>query len=103
MTPTATDTPLPTDTPTVTSTPPVLCRVFVNTLDAANVRTRPTVNSPRIGFLPAGEAADVLQQQRDERDVIWFKVNAQLEGGSAIEGWVRSDTVVEIVNCPVLP
>ena len=77
--------------------------MFVNNLEAANVRTRPTINSPRIGFLPQGEAADVLQQQRDERAVIWFQISAELEGGSRIDGWVRSDTVVELVNCPPLP
>lgn len=102
-TPTATNTPTPTETPTITPTPPLLCRVFVNNQEAVNIRTRPELGAPRIGFLPGGEAADVLQQRRGEQNVIWYLVNARLDGGASIEGWVRSDTVVEITNCPDLP
>ena len=56
-----------------------------------------------IGFLPAGEAGSVLQQQRDEGGNIWYNVRAQLDTGSAIEGWLRSDTVIELAECPPLP
>lgn len=102
FTPTATLT--PTETPTITPTAPVLCRVFVgNNLNRANVRVQPDVLSTQIGFLPAGQAADVLRQDRNERGELWYNISAVIEGGSSIDGWVRSDTVVEITNCPALP
>ncbi len=104
-TPTITDTPTVTNTPTATPTQPVLCRLVVrNTLDSANVRALPSITSRVIGFLPAGESADVVAQQRDTGSVlIWYNVRAQLDTGSAIEGWVRSDTVTELSECPPLP
>jgi tetratricopeptide (TPR) repeat protein len=104
-TPTATDTPTVTSTPTVTPTQPVLCRLVVrNTLDSANVRALPSITSRVIGFLPAGESANVVAQQRDTGSVlIWYNVRAQLDTGSSIEGWVRSDTITELTDCPPLP
>ncbi len=102
LTPTATAT--ATLTPTITPTTPVLCRVFVgNNLNRANVRVRPDVLSAQIGFLPSGEAADVLELRRNDRGELWYNISATIEGNSSIEGWVRSDTVVEITNCPPLP
>jgi tetratricopeptide (TPR) repeat protein len=104
-TPTATATATETNTPTITPTQPVLCRVFVrDSLNRANVRIRPDVLSSQIGFLPSGESADVLGQVRvEERNELWFNISATIEGGSSITGWIRSDTVVEITDCPALP
>ncbi len=102
FTATATDT--PTLTPTITPTPPYLCRVFVETGQGAiNVRTRPDVNATRIGTLPVGVAADVLEQQRDPFGSVWYNVNATIEGSATINGWLRSDTVVQITACPLFP
>lgn len=101
---TVTETATPTDTPSATPTQPVICRVVLrNNLDSANVRARPSITSRVIGFLPAGESASVLQQQRDEGDFIWYNVEAQLDTGSSISGWLRSDTVIELSECPPLP
>jgi len=101
---TATTTFTPTVTPTITPTPPFLCRVFVEMGQGAiNVRTRPDVNSTRIGTLPVGVAADVLEQQRDAGGSIWFNVSATIESSATINGWLRSDTVVQITACPLFP
>ncbi len=99
-------TPTVTDTPTITPTPPVLCRVINIGADAIRVRsqssTRP--DSAIIGFLPARAAADVLRQDRSIVDGrVWYFINAQIEGGSSIAGWVRNDTVTPLDNCPPLP
>lgn len=101
---TVTRTPLPSETPTPTATEPVICRVVLrNNLDSANVRPRPSVTSGLVGFLPAGESANVLGQARDEGNFIWYNIEAQLDTGSSISGWLRSDTVIELTECPPLP
>jgi hypothetical protein len=77
--------------------------VFVETGQGAvnvNVRTRPDVNSTRIGTLPVGVAADVLELQRDAGGSIWFNVSATIESSATINGWLRSDTVVQMTACP---
>jgi len=103
-TPTPTPTKTPTVTPTITPTPPFLCRVFVEMGQGSiNVRTRPDVNSTRIGTLPVGVAANVLELQRDAGGSIWFNVSATIESSATINGWLRSDTVVQMTACPLVP
>ncbi len=109
-TPTATFT--PTETPTITLTPSVtatlseLCRVFVSGDQAINVRARPTATATRVGSIPAGTAMPVLRQERstgqggDGR--VWFYVAANIEG-ARIEGWIRSDLVIQMTDCGQLP
>ena len=101
-TPTPSITPTPTDTPTVTLTPPFLCRVVNNQTTGANVRLEPSINARRIGFLPAGEAASVLAQNPDETGQLWYNIRYQ-GNGVRIDGWLRSDTVAELTDCPSFP
>jgi tetratricopeptide (TPR) repeat protein len=119
LTPTHTSTPTPTLTPSVTpsitptltpsvtpiasSTPAPLCRVIAQGQDGANIRSRPTVNSDRVGFLRQGIAVDVLEQTREpSTGVIWFRIVFALDGAE-IRGWLRSDTVIQLTACPTLP
>ena len=103
MTPTETLTPTATQTPIASSTPAPLCRVIAQGGDGANIRSRPTVNSDRVGFLRQGIAVDVLEQTREvSTGVIWFRVEYALDG-ALIRGWLRSDTVIQLTACPVLP
>ena len=99
---TPSNTPTATDTPTATATQPVLCRVVNSDGAAPNIRLAPSITSPRIGFLPVNEAASVLQQRRDEQGNIWYNIRYQGDS-TRIEGWLRSDTVVELTDCPILP
>ncbi|MEL7236937.1 MAG: SH3 domain-containing protein, partial [Chloroflexota bacterium] len=83
-TPTITNTPTETATATASPTQPVLCRVVLRTnLDSANVRASASITARVIGFLPSGEAANVLQQERDEGNNLWYNIQAQLDQGSS--------------------
>jgi hypothetical protein len=106
-TPTATHT--PTETPTITLTPSVtatlseLCRVFVAGSESINVRSRPSATATLVGRIPRNTAMPVLRQERSTSDGrVWFYVNAPVEG-ARIEGWIRSDLVVQTSDCGQLP
>ncbi len=99
---TPSNTPTPTDTPTTTPTLPFLCRVVNTNNTAPNIRLGPSLASSRIGFLPAGEAASVLAQERDAQGNIWYNIRFQGDN-TRIEGWLRSDTVAELTDCPPFP
>jgi tetratricopeptide (TPR) repeat protein len=102
-TPTATLSPTPTDTPIASPTPAPLCRVIAAGGDGANIRSRATVNSDRVGFLRQGIAVDVLEQSREvQTGVVWFRISFSLDG-AIIVGWIRSDTVIQLTACPTLP
>ena len=102
-TPTATLTPTLTDTPIASPTPAPLCRVIAATQDGANIRSRPTVSSDRVGFMRQGIAVDVLEQTREiSTGIIWFRVVFALDGATIV-GWIRSDTVIQLTACPTLP
>ncbi|MEZ4667198.1 MAG: hypothetical protein R3E39_04650 [Anaerolineae bacterium] len=105
ITPTLTpsDTPTITPTPTVTNTPAVLCRVSNLGTDGVRVRAQPSTRAILIGNLAPRVAADVLRQDRSPDDGrVWYFIYAIIEGSSEIRGWVRSDTVTPLDNCPTL-
>ena len=105
VTPTATDTPLPTATPTITPTPRVLCRVVVFRAVWINLRSRPTRQAQEVGRMPPGTDMDVLRVAREERNPsgpIWYYVRVTV-GDATLEGWVRNDTVTNLVNSPTCP
>jgi tetratricopeptide (TPR) repeat protein len=103
QTATATLTPTVTDTPIASATPAPLCRVIAASQDGANIRSRPTVNSDRVGFMRQGIAVDVLEQTREvATGVIWFRITFAIDGAT-ITGWIRSDTVIQLTGCPTLP
>ncbi len=98
---TPSDTPTPTETPTVTPTLAILCQVFASN-QSVNVRGRPSVTASLIGIIPAGQIARVTGQQMSNQDGrLWYLVTADIEGAS-VSGWIRSDTVREVVACPPL-
>lgn len=98
---TPSDTPTPTDTPTATPTLVVQCHVYNGNLDGTNIRSRPTtINSTIVGFMPAGQVADVLGIERGQTaGELWYRISFDVDGAT-VQGWVRSDRVVEIDNCP---
>jgi tetratricopeptide (TPR) repeat protein len=113
LTPTHTPTLTPTLTPSLTLTPSVtplasatpapLCRVIAQNQDGSNIRSRPTVNSSRVGILIPGVAVDVLEQTREPgTGVTWFRIEFILDG-AFVRGWIRSDTVIQLIQCPALP
>ena len=105
-TPTATDTATATSTPTVTPTPVELCQVVVLNTEAIRVRSRPTTQSPIVGWLGTGTVAPVLKMEREERNPTgpaWYFVSVSV-GDANLEGWIRSDIVSVVLGteCPVL-
>ena len=110
-TPTETLTPTPTLTatytlvPTETAVPPELCRVLVIGQEGVRMRARATTNSSQIMIVPVGTSMAVLQQQRQDstpEGPIWFFVRVRI-GDSELTGWLRSDTVTAITECPSIP
>jgi tetratricopeptide (TPR) repeat protein len=99
-------TPSETLTPTITPTPPELCRiVLLSGSDAKRIRSRPALNSQIIGQLNPGTSADVIGQQYENDKAgnpIWYNIRVQVEG-NILTGWIRSDTVTQLTNCPPLP
>ena len=98
---TPSDTPTPTDTPTATPTLVVQCHVYNGNLDGTNIRSRATtLNSTIVGFMPAGQVANVLGIERGQSaGELWYRISFDVDGAT-IQGWVRSDRVVEIDDCP---
>ena len=116
-TPTHTSTPTPTqtpsNTPTATSTPSFtptpleLCQVVVLNTEAIRVRTRPTTQSPVVGWLGTGTVAPVSKLQRQERNPtgpVWYFVRVSVDDAN-LEGWIRSDIVSVVLGtqCPEIP
>lgn len=101
LTPTPSDTPTITPTPTVTPTQQVLCDVFIPGPDAANVRAEPSTASARVGTVPAGSVVPVSGQQIGPDGRLWYLIRFTL-GSASITGWVRSDVVRVVNQCPPL-
>ncbi|MCC6613798.1 MAG: SH3 domain-containing protein [Anaerolineae bacterium] len=102
-TPTVTETPSITPTSLNTSTPAPLCRVLRSGDTGVFIRSRATTQAPNVGTLPPGVAVDVLEQTREQTTgVIWFRIEFVLDG-AFVRGWIRSDTVIELFQCPPLP
>ncbi|MDD3846902.1 MAG: AAA family ATPase [Syntrophorhabdaceae bacterium] len=68
----------------------VLKRVYVNT-EAANVRSRPDINSPRIGVIIKNETLRVIAEKADADKLRWYKIKLY-EGR---EGWIAESVVTE--------
>jgi len=102
-TPTTTETPSITPTSQNSPTPAPLCRVLRQGETGVFIRSRPTTQAPNVGTLPPGVAVDVLEQTREQTTgVIWFRIEFVLDG-AFVRGWIRSDTVIELFQCPPLP
>lgn len=106
-TPTPSDTPTATGTPTYTPTPLELCQVVVLNTESIRVRTRPTTQSPVVGWLATGTVAPVSKVQRQERNPtgpVWYFVRVSVDDAN-LEGWIRSDIVSVVLGtvCPEIP
>lgn len=104
-TPSPTLSPTATLVPTITPTPPELCRVLVLGQNGIRMRARATTNSPQVTVIPPGTSMAVLQQQRESSladGPVWYFVRVRVEDSEST-GWVRSDTVTQISECPSLP
>ncbi len=101
---TPTDTPTATLTPSITPTPPVLCQLVATNPDGTRVRANPSTQSPQISVIPSLTPLNVIQQQRDNTNFVWFFVRARV-GDATIEGWVREDNTRPLPDslCPTLP
>jgi hypothetical protein len=103
--PTETTTPTVTNTPTITPTPPELCRLIVVGPQGIFLREEPTPVSNSIAVLNIGQVMDALErtnQRGIDNGPLWYKVRVLLPDRQA-EGWVRSDLVSEITECPPVP
>jgi hypothetical protein len=79
--PTFTPTPVPTGTPTL---PPSLTPLPLGMLTGnLNIRSGPSMASPVIGVVPAGEQVTVLDSQDG-----WYQVRWPGQEGSMLEGWL---------------
>lgn len=104
-TPTVTPTPTETLTPTITTTPLALCMVIVNNPQSIFLRSEPTPISARVATLPFGTTMEAVERgpQRGMTDgILWYRVRVTLRD-QQLEGWVRSDLVMEVTTCPPLP
>jgi tetratricopeptide (TPR) repeat protein len=104
---TASDTPTATSTATLTPTPLELCQVVVLNTEAIRVRTRPTTQSPVVGWLGTGTVAPVSKLRRQERNPtgpVWYFVRVSVDDAN-LEGWIRSDIVSVVLGteCPEIP
>lgn len=82
----------------VTSTQePVSGDVVTATPFTVNIRTAPTVESERLGRLPAGQSAEVIGRNADST---WWQINY-----NGITGWVSAEFAIlsESVNASDLP
>ncbi len=98
---TPSDTPTVTLTPTITPTQQVLCDVFIPGPDAANVRAEPSIASARVGAVPAGSVVPVSGQQIGTDGRLWYLIRFNI-GSASVTGWVRSDVVRAVNQCPAL-
>jgi tetratricopeptide (TPR) repeat protein len=108
LTPTHTDTPthtftpsltpIPSETPVPSPTPAVLCRVFVNE-NAVNVRALPSTGAQVVVQAQRNQAMDVLEQRRADDGQVWYRIVYSISG-ARVEGWVRSNVVVDLTACP---
>jgi hypothetical protein len=81
----------------------VLCRAVNLRDESINMRSRPSVSSLLITRIPPGASMDVVAQERSSDDGrVWYRVTSSIEG-ARVEGWVRSDTVITLTECPILP
>jgi uncharacterized protein YgiM (DUF1202 family) len=72
--------------------------VFVT--DNVNIRARPSTTSERVTTVQRNIAMNVLEQRLSDTDgQIWYRVAVEIES-AFVEGWLRSDLVVEITECP---
>jgi hypothetical protein len=104
---TLTPSPTLTDTPSLTPSPtenPTLCRVFNNFGGGVNVRSEPTATATAVSRMTQNQAADVLEQRYGSTNPsqLWYRVIFNV-GSSEVEGWVLSDYMVEVTNCPPPP
>jgi len=101
-TPTPTITPTPTATPTITPTPLELCQIVVLDERGIRMRSRPTTASTRVTTLPVRTVAGVLQQTRQENTTngpIWYFARVKIDD-SEFTGWILSDIVTQLTDCP---
>jgi tetratricopeptide (TPR) repeat protein len=102
LTPTITLTFTPTYTPTITPTPLVKCDVLVIT-SAVLVRSRPSLNAPRVTEVIRGVQMEVLDQRLGADDgFVWYNVRVNIDG-QVVPGWVRSDLVSQKPETPCPP
>jgi tetratricopeptide (TPR) repeat protein len=102
-TPTITPTLTPTDTPTITPTRDILCQVFIPGPESINIRAMPSLSASRVGQIPATTIVDVLGQEIGAQDSrVWYLISGSFGSGASVTGWLRSDTVRPVVECPSL-
>jgi hypothetical protein len=87
---TATLTPVPTNTQT--AVPPTATPLPVGLLTGAlNVRREPTVDSPAVGVILAGESVLIREKQGD-----WYLIAWPVEGEPTLAGWILGNTYLEL-------
>ncbi len=102
-TPTITPTFTATYTPTITPTPAVKCVVVA--VNSVVIRSRPTLNAPRITESGNGRTMEVMELRLGTDDgLTWYQVRFSVDS-NPVTGWVRSDVVSNKPDaaCPVLP
>lgn len=103
---TMTLTPTLTYTPSLTPsrTPPIVqCRILNNSGSRINVRSEPSANATGITQLGQNDAADVLEVRRGTTNAtqVWYRIRYNV-GNIEIQGWILSNLVSEISECPTV-
>lgn len=70
---------------------PEFRKKLVVTKGRANIRSAPDIFSPRVGVIFKGESLKIIEEKKDEKGDIWYKI--PLYGDK--EGWI-SDSVVRV-------
>ncbi|NDJ86027.1 MAG: SH3 domain-containing protein [Chloroflexi bacterium] len=104
--------PSPTPSLTLTLTPSPspteaeqICRIVNTSTNNVFVRSLPSQDGEDIDLLAPGEPVDVYDQRRglDDPDIVWYQIRIESGDEALVQGWVSSEVVVEIVDCPPLP
>ncbi|MBN1963432.1 MAG: PPC domain-containing protein, partial [Anaerolineae bacterium] len=80
-------------------TPAILCQVSVQQAGVVSVYSEPSATSRITGTTFQNVVLDVLQVQTAADGSVWYEVSYD-SGLGRVGGWVPSDAVVELTECP---
>ncbi len=97
---TFTVTPSLTATPSITPTP-FLCWVLAANREGVNIREEPAIKSGNVILaVPMHTVMSVTGQTMDNNDRVWYAVLLDQDPDGQLEGWVASNVVEELTDCP---
>ena len=77
--------------PKAEAAPPLPSKMAVVIKNAANIRTAPDINAPRIALLFKGESIKIMDERMDRKQLKWYKIVLYQDR----EGWI-ADSVIAV-------